>query len=82
MKKSDCIGCGNDFYNGKNDLGVDECWSFKDAKIVSRITIGHWENPPYKNKKKIKVPNCYHQRGSSRTHYVDPKQINSQGYWV
>lgn len=81
MNKKNCLGCANNFYNGNNSLGVRECWSLKSAKLVSRITIGNWEEPPYKNKKKIQVPNCYHERGSNRTHYIDPKAINSQGYW-
>lgn len=79
--KRHCRGCANDFYNGKNELGVKECWSFKGAKLVKRITVGHWENPPYLNKKKITVPDCFHERGNSRTHYVDPKRISSDGFW-
>lgn len=81
MDKKYCVGCGDNFYNGNNPLGVLECWMCKDAKLVSRIIIGHWESPPYKNKKKIKVPNCYHERGNNRTHYVKPESIDSRGYW-
>ena len=81
MNKELCLGCDNDFYNGKNDVDVKECWSLKTAKIVKRITIGHWEEPPYLNKKKISVPDCYHKRGNQRTHYVDPNDIDSRGYW-
>ena len=78
--KSMCSGCYNNDYN--NGLGgAKECWSFKDAEIVSRILIGNWENPPYLNKKKYKVLNCFHERGSNRTHYIDPNSIDSQGYW-
>ncbi len=76
-----CLGCRNVYYNGNNPLNISKCWSLKSAKLVSRIAIGHWENPPYLNKKQIKVPNCWHGEGSNRTHYVDPKQINSEGYW-
>ena len=82
MKKENCIGCENDFYNGKNNLGVKECWSFEDAKIVPKIMIGHWENPPYKDKKIIKRPNCYHERGNNRTHYIDPKKVSKEGYLI
>ena len=82
MDEKYCRGCANDFYNGNNNLGVKKCWSLKNAKLVWRIRVGHWENPPYKNKKKIRVADCFHRRGSSRTHYVDPKCIDSDGYWT
>ena len=82
MDKKYCRGCRNNFYNGNNEFGIKECWSFKDAKTVWRIPIGHWERPPYKNKRKVRVANCYYDdRGSNRTHYVDPENIDSQGYW-
>ena len=81
MDKKFCNGCGDEFYNGNNDVGVKECWHFKKAKLVPRIMIGHWENPPYKDKKIIKKPNCYHERGNNRTHYVIPDKIDSNGYW-
>lgn len=81
MDRKHCPGCRNNFYNGNNNLGIKQCWSLKDAKLVSRVPVGHWENPPYLNKKIVKVPNCWHGEGSDRTHYVDPKSITSDGYW-
>jgi len=33
-KKSMCVGCGDDFYNGHNPYGIRECWHFKKAKVV------------------------------------------------
>ena len=81
MDRKYCSGCANNFYNGNNELGVKDCWSFKSAKVVSRITVGHWENPPYKNKKKIRVADCFHERGSGRTHYIEPESLTSEGYW-
>lgn len=62
--KAMCQGCRNDFYNGKNDLGVSECWSFKTAKIETRYRIGHWtpmDRP--ENFHKERVLGCYHQPG-------------------
>ena len=82
MDKKHCLGCRNDFYNDKNHLGVKECWSFKKAKLVTKLgPIGHWENPPYKNKEKKKIPNCWHGEGSNRVHWVEPDAITSDGYW-
>lgn len=43
-----CHGCRNDFYNGKNDLGVKECWNLETATSVRRTMVGIWQNPPYK----------------------------------
>ena len=81
MERRHCGGCRNNFYNGNNPLGVSQCWSLKDAKLVWRIPIGHWENPPYKGKRKRKVPNCWHGEGPNRTHYVDPSVLTPSGYW-
>ena len=81
MDKKQCSGCRNDFYNGNNDLDVKECWSLKSAKLVSRISIGHWENPPYLDKKKVRVPDCWHGEGSNRIHYIDPQKLTSDGFW-
>ena len=81
MDRKYCRGCRNNFYNGNNSLGVQECWHFKTAKVVWRIPIGHWEPPPYLNKKKVRVANCWHGEGSDRVHYVKPDAINSDGYW-
>ncbi len=81
MDRKHCSGCEDNFYNGNNQLGVKECWLLKKAKLVNKIRIGHWENPPYKNKKVIKKANCFHERGNNRTHYVSPDKISSDGYW-
>lgn len=42
-----CVGCKDDFYNGKNPWGVKECWSYRSAKVVTRTQVGIWQNPPY-----------------------------------
>jgi hypothetical protein len=79
MKKQHCNGCRNNFYNSNNGLGVKECWSFEDAKIVWRIPIGNWETPPYKHKA-IRIPNCYHTE-SQGTHYIKKESLDSRGCW-
>ena len=81
MDKKHCSGCRDNFYNGNNPLGVSQCWNFKDAKLVWRIPIGNWERPPYKNKKKVRIPSCFYGRGSNKTHYVKSEVIDSNGYW-
>jgi hypothetical protein len=46
--KSMCSGCRDNFYNGHNDLGVEECWCFDTAKVVNKVGYSsiHCENGP------------------------------------
>jgi len=81
MNTIHCKGCKDNFYNGNNDLGVKECWDLESAKIVFRIPIGLWEKPPYLNKKQVRVPDCWHGKGSNRILYINPEAINAKGYW-
>ena len=39
MQKKHCWGVRNDFYNGKNDLGVKECWSFDSKKKEQGVNV-------------------------------------------
>ena len=63
-KKSDCIGCRNNFYNGNNPLGVSECWSLKSAVMKTRFELGTnvpmWIREAYR---KVRKPSCYHGKG-------------------
>jgi hypothetical protein len=68
--KSMCVGCRDDFYNGKNTLNVKECWNFKSAKIVSRKKVPYTLCPPW-DMKPMKVLSCYHENGFAM---VDPKR--------
>jgi len=66
MKKSKgmCVGCRQDFYNGKNDLGIAECWRYKDAHVVKRWRIGHWTPMDTRaNFSRVTVLNCFHRPG-------------------
>lgn len=78
-----CSGCHDNYYNSKSTSGSSNgmCWSRKSGQLVSRIAIGVDEPPPYKNKKKIKVPDCWHGGGSNRTIMVKPESITKDGYW-
>ena len=33
-KRKHCTGCEDNFYNGNNDLGVNECWSLDNMKLI------------------------------------------------
>lgn len=39
-----CTGCANDCYNGKL---ASRCWNFEGAKVVERVPVGKWQEPPY-----------------------------------
>lgn len=77
MTKAHCEGCENNFYNGNNPYGVKECWSFKSAKLVERIRIGVWQNPPY-SKNTVLVPACKHEKGKC---LVKPDALDTEGFW-
>jgi hypothetical protein len=60
-----CSGCEDNFYNGNNNLGIQECWMLKQAKLVTRFKIGTWTQPtePYAFSE-VRVLNCFHQKGA------------------
>lgn len=73
-----CSGCKDDFYNGKNPLGVKQCWMRKDATLEPRILIPVDMPPPYKGFKAKRRPTCY---SAQRMVSVKPERIDSRGYW-
>jgi hypothetical protein len=68
MDKKHCVGCRDDFYNGKNDLGVSECWSLKDAKLVMKKEVHLDQRPPWTQKAQ-RLPGCFRR---PRHVYVAP----------
>lgn len=64
-----CKGCRQDFYNGKNSLGVKQCWRLADAKLVRKKEIHVDQHPPW-NQKAEWFFDCYRREGHI---YVDPK---------
>ncbi len=76
--KEMCSGCHNDFYNGHNEIGVKECWSFKGAKVVQRMRVGTWQRPPYVWSA-YKTLSCYlPTRGTSLVCRNDPRVITAK----
>jgi hypothetical protein len=78
MDKQFCAGCRNDFYNGKNDLGVTECWQLDGAKREPRLLIPVDLAPPYTHIKPELLPTCYKR---SRYVTVKPESLTTDGYW-
>lgn len=78
-KLKHCVGCEQNFYNGNNGIGVQECWHLKDAKLVKRLRIGMWQNPPYNAEATVKVFHCRREKGSC---LIEPdKVLTKEGYW-
>ena len=69
-KLKHCIGCRNNFYNGNNDLGVAECWSLEEAKLVWKKEVSIYQRPPW-NQKARRFLSCFHRTGYV---YVRPDQ--------
>jgi len=62
MKKTNCSGCEDNFYNNNNPYNVKECFRFKDAKLVKRRKVPLSQPPPWKQPLET-VPECYKQKG-------------------
>jgi hypothetical protein len=71
MDKKHCIGCRDNFYNGNNPLGVQECWHLKTAKIVWKKEVHIDQRPPWTQKAK-RLPNCFQRE---RHVYVSPDKV-------
>jgi len=63
-----CKGCEQNFYNGNNNLGVNECWHLQSAKIVLKKEVHINQQPPW-NQKAQKFLDCYKAKGFV---YVNP----------
>lgn len=66
--KEMCVGCYDDYYNHHVRGG---CWLFKRAKIVTRIRVGIWENPPYSKDRAEKCLSCFHPEGGAMIELTD-----------
>jgi hypothetical protein len=65
-----CVGCRDDFYNGKNDLGIPECWCLKDAKLVWRKEVHIDQVPPWLQAP-VHVLSCFRK---PKHYYFEPTQ--------
>jgi hypothetical protein len=77
MDKKLCEGCTEDFYNGNNQLGVQECWMLKDAKLEERMPVHIDQPPPYRWTGR-RLPSCYRMK----KHVIISKDaLTKDGYW-
>lgn len=78
MDAEHCIGCEDDFYNGKNPYGVEACWHRENAKREKRLLIPIDLRPPYLHIKAESLPTCYKKK---RHMTIKPEALDSRGYW-
>ncbi len=75
--KAMCSGCYNDDYN--NGLGgAKECWNYKGAKVIKRLTVHINQMPPYDRKSATKMMSCYNK---PQWCYPSPDALTKEGYW-
>lgn len=83
IKKSDCVGCRDDFYN-HNRMGLNEtpdgpqCWMFAKATMVRAKDVHRDLPPPYNHIPLTSRPSCYRAPGFVR---VKPENLTADGYW-
>ena len=75
---ADCVGCVDDFYNGKNDLGVKRCWHLDGARFVRRLLVPLDLRPPYDASDANLFLSCYRRDGCAS---VSPDSLTEKGYW-
>ena len=61
-KRIYCAGCEQNFYNGNNSYGINECWNLEDAELVNLKKVHMNQSPPW-TQPPIKVLSCYSQKG-------------------
>ncbi len=76
--KKDCVGCRDNFYNGNNEYGIQECWSLESATLEPRFLIHRDLPPPYKGEPLRMVPSCYKKQDFVT---VKPDALDERGYW-
>ncbi len=65
-KRQHCVGCTENFYNGNNPYGIQQCWMLPRAKLVTRYQIGTWTPmDSARNFHEVKVFDCRHEKGSA-----------------
>ena len=61
-KRKYCIDCRDNFYNGNNSLGVNECWSLVTSKVVRRKFVHVDQRPPWTQKPEWTLNCCHRER--------------------
>jgi hypothetical protein len=78
MDQKHCAGCADDFYNGKNHLGIKECWMRRGAKLGNYRLIPIDMRPPYLDVPVQKIPTCYKKPRYAK---APPSALDAKGFW-
>jgi hypothetical protein len=81
MKKSTkhCRGCRNDFYNGRENITGNDCWSLKTAKVVKRWKLGWWTEPKSKEAfTKVATYDCHSAPGQYALYERLPRHLGGE----
>lgn len=77
--KEDCAGCRDDFYNGHNDIGVNECWKLAEAKVATLYQIGyHTPMDRAENFRRVQKPVCWYAPGQFAVMKTLPSHLRGQ----
>jgi len=71
-----CKGCVDDFYNGKNDIGVEKCWSLENARPVYKKFVPSDKTPPYDTENYTLTYSCHRKKGMVCIHTLDHYEKN------
>lgn len=63
-KLKHCIGCHNDYYNGRERCGGRDCWHLSGANLVLRRRVHMDDMPPHTHKPQ-QFFNCRYEPGYS-----------------
>lgn len=73
-----CAGCYNNEYNYGLG-GANECWEYKEAKIIKRLCVHISQSPPYNFKENSRWKlNCFRK---PQFVYVNEGVLDKEGYW-
>ena len=71
-----CEGCRDNYYNGKNEHGIKECWSLKNAKVVKRWRLSWWTRPETKEAfTKVTTHHCHSAPGQYALYERLPRHL-------
>ncbi len=62
-KRKFCRSCRGNFYNIGNNSPSGECWMLEKSKVVEKMLVGTWQNPPYYWSPQQTL-SCHHREGS------------------
>lgn len=57
-----CAGCTDDFFNGQNPRGVEDCWLLRSAQLIPRKQVPVSQLPPW-DQPPVPTLSCYKRKG-------------------